>query len=333
MAGRMEILRWIQTNAPTYAATWLHKGQFIAAGTEKGAVLFDLTGRRLLSYPPTDVPVPVHQLAASDVPRGQRDNNGSPVPLGTLFVGTRQGWVVRLSLTRKKEKSEFEVPEVRKLYQATNDLHTLSLAADANLLAVGHLAPGLAVLDTNGKIIWRRHPDDDNATNGRVWTVALDSTGDVLYVGSAGAETNVLAALDAQAGDTLAYRHYSDGERVTGLTVLPKGRGVAAIIAEDMYSSRLEIYPRSLDAPLWERAFYEQVTALAADVKRPLLALSVGYEGQVTLMNPLTGEELAHVSLRALANDLAITNGQMLAAATDDGHLALIRYLPEEFSI
>ena len=69
MTGQIEILRWIRVDAPAYAVTWLHKGQYAAVGTEEGLSLFDLTGRQLLAYPPESVDkqaVPIHQLVAAD---------------------------------------------------------------------------------------------------------------------------------------------------------------------------------------------------------------------------------------------------------------------------
>ncbi len=331
MSGQLEILRWIRVGHPAYAVTWLHKGQYAAAGTEVGLSLFDLTGRRLLAYPPDsgDRPVvPIHQLVAADA---IEENGDKVVCLGTIYVGARQGWLVKLSLSRQEDKVNYQVG---KLYQATNDLHTLSLSTESDLIAIGHLAPGLTVLDTDGEVIWHRHPDSDNATNGRVWSVSLDPSGDAMYIGSAGSETNVLASVNARTGRVLSHRYYENGERVTGLAALPEAGGVAVVVAEDMYSGRVEVYSPDLEDLRWERAFYDPVTTVAADTTRPFLVISVGHEGRIMLIDTSTEALLSpEVSLKTLVNDIAIINGQMIAAATDDGHLVIVRYLPEEFSI
>jgi len=318
MAGRLEIRQWIQMNQPAHAVTLSGDGQYIAAGLEQGVAVFNVTGHRLCTYPPGDTPIPVHQLAATP-------------DLGQLYVGARQGWLVRLDLEREEEAFHFRA---QTLYQTDNDLHTFALAADGQYIAVGHLSPGLALMQTDGRLLWRRHPDDGTATEEQTWAVALDAEGDTLYAGSAGTGTNRLAALDARSGSSRAHRCLEAGVRATAVAALPGENGLAVVLAEDPYTGRLVAYDAGLADLVWERTFDEPVTALATDREQPILAVGVGYEGQIALVDAQTGRMLASdLALKSVVNGLAIAQGRFLAAATQDGQLALIRYLFEEFRL
>jgi len=315
MSGNLEIRRWARIGCPAFAVAQSQDGQYIAVGSEQGVHIFDSTGANLLTFPPTDTPLPVHQLAAAP-------------DLAQIYVGARQGQLVRLDLERTKEGFDCDArPLLRE--PDDNDLHTLALSA--NVIAVGHLAPALTLLQTDGELLWRRHPRDGTATEGRLWSVALDEKARTLYLGSAGTGTNRLAALDI---NSRAPRgHCSVEARITALVPLAAGRGVAAVLAQDVYSSRLVAFDNRMEAPLWEHTFDGPVTALATDAQAPLLVAGVGYEGQATLIDTDSGHIVASQTLKSVVNGLALTQGRFVAAATQDGNLALLRHLPEEFRL
>lgn len=312
MNRRLEIRQWVPVKYPAYAVAMSGDGQYIAVGTEQGAAIYNSIGRQLLDFPPSGLPMPVHQLAA--------------IPdMGQVYIGAREGQLIRLDLQR--EGSTFR-SRAHPLYHANNDLNTIALSAKGQFVAVGHLSPGLALLDADGHIVWRRHPDDGTATEGQIWHVALGADDRALYVGSGGTGTNHLAAIEISSG---ALRAYCDMEtRVTGVAVLAGDDGVAAALEGESYTSRVLAYDADLEDVRWEHTFDEPVTALTGDAQHPLLAVAVGYEGEVTLVDAKSGRILAAERATSVVNDLSIARGRFLAAATQDGHLALMRYLSEE---
>lgn len=316
MGGRLEISHWVSLNNPVYDVAMTGDGQFIAAGAEQGVSIFNPTGECLLVYPPAGYqPIPVRQLAVA-------------ANMARLYIGARQGWVIRLDLEQTKEGLKFR-PQL--LYEAKTDLNTLSLSANEQLLAVGHLGPAISLLRSDGQLLWRRHPADGTATEGKTWTVALDPVGENLYIASAGSTTNYLVKLAANQGTPLAYR--LDQVRLTGVAVLPAEAGVVIAQVEAFETGRLIVYTPDLTDIIWERSFDEPITAIAIDRSSSLLAVGSGFEGQITLIHTPTGQEKATKTLKAVVNGLALVQGNTLAAALQDGHLALIRYIPDEFRL
>lgn len=317
MSRDLEIRRWIQIGQRAYAVTLSSDGQYIAVGSEQGVAVFNKTGRCLLTHPPASTPLPVHQLGATP-------------DLTHLYVGARQGWLIRLDLEREEDAFHCRA---HSLYQADSDLHTLSLSIDDQLIAVGHLSPALTLLRTDGHLLWRCHPDDGTATEGQLWAVALDANGSTLYVGSAGMGTNRLAALDARSGSPTAHCYLEPGTKATSLAVLPDGKGVAVVLAPDIYTGCLVAYDPGLTDLQWERTFDEPITALTSDHQQPLLAVGVGYEGEVMVIDGQNGRIMAAEQTRSVVNGLALTQGRSLAAVTQDKNLVLMHYLPEEFRL
>ena len=309
MHGRLEPLRSIRIGQPVYAVALSGDGQYMATGSEEGLALYDVLGNCRLAYPATRYPLPVSLVAM--VPDMSR-----------LLVGTREGALHRLEV---KRKGAGFTARARTLYQTLNDLNSLALAADGQIIALGHLSPALTVLQTDGNVLWRRHPDDRNATRSQMWSVALDTKGDTLYVGSASTGTNVLAALDACTGAPHASQQL-DG-RIVRLASLATSGGVVAVLTAGRYEYQVVAYQPDLQDVLWERDFDEPVTALAADPQHDLLAISVGYEGRIMLLQATSGQVLAaDQALHSLVNGLAVTNGSRLAAGTQDGHVAWLYY-------
>ncbi|MCA9873118.1 MAG: hypothetical protein KC441_05670 [Anaerolineales bacterium] len=309
MDPHLEITRAIRIGKPgepAYAVAQSANGQYTAVTNETGLTLFDAGGTVRLRYPPQAWPI--HLVTA-------------PGDFSYLLVGTRRGGLTRLNLLREGET--FQSRE-QVLYFADNDLNTLSLSSERELLGVGHYGPALAVLDIEGQTLWRRHPDSGNATNGQFWSVALDEVGHRLYIASAGPGTNQLAVLEADSGVWQNGRSL-DG-RITRMTTLPQNRGVV-IVLNDGYSYWLQVYDSSLDDLLWENEYGDPVTAVASDRSQALLAIATGYQGNVTLMNAETGAALTEpLPTQSYVNDIAMSRGSSITAVTEDGSLYLIRY-------
>lgn len=312
MTGRLDP-HWIRLDQLAYAASLSGDGQYVAVGHEQGLSLYHKTGQLLLTYPPVSQPVHLVSLAPD---------------LSRVYLATRLGMLVRLDLTHQNGKITF-APHV--LYQAANDLHSLAAAYPADLLAVGHLLPALALLDTKADVLWRLHAESGNATDGQVWSVALDKDGQILYVGSAGAGTNRVLALEARNKARLNRIKLDPGTRVTALAAFPGG--VAITMADGPYQSRLSVYKAALGRLCWEVSFDEPLTALAADSAQPLLAVAIGYEGHVRLLDANNGQLLAEEPVRSVVNGLTLVGGRWLAAANQDGTLALLTYQAEEFDL
>ena len=315
MSHRLDIQKWIRLNTPVYATAVSKNGQYVVAGTERGMGIYDGDGRELMRYPPVPTPLPVMQLALDP-------------DMGHLVIGVRQGNLLRLDL--QLQGGQFTFQE-RTIYWSQNDLHSLSARGDK--LAVGHLSPGLAVLRNDGTQLWRRHPDQGSATEGRVWSVAIDKMGKTVYAGSSKTDMrNELAAFDVRKGAMRDGRRYVDG-RITKLVVLQPGKGedrdgdVAVVLTDEYGESRLLVYDSHLQSLIWERDFEDAITAIAADSEHSTLVVSVGYDGRLHMLDINTGESAAPVlPLNTLVNDLAIQDGRYISAATENGHLVLLSY-------
>ncbi|MBN1180133.1 MAG: PQQ-binding-like beta-propeller repeat protein [Anaerolineae bacterium] len=276
--------------------------------------VLDATGRELLVYPPADWHMPVRRIIGS-------------AGFDQLYVAAREGMVIRLALERSEEALSYKAQTI---YEA-KDIHTISLSAQSQLLAVGHLGPGLAVLRTDGEVLWRRHPDEGNATEARLWSVALDAGGEYLYVGSATSGTNRLAALEPRSASVCAYQ-YVEG-MITRVTVLPNTHAVAVTVNTPS-SRRLVVYTAALDDVIWERSFDVPVTALTADAEQPLLFAGVGYGGEIAAIDAHTGRTLASgVVLKSTINELAVAQAHTLVAACQNGQVAFVDYISQEFHL
>jgi hypothetical protein len=314
MGGRLEIRKFISLRQPVFATALSDDGQFIVGGMESHLAVFDVTGQELLRHPRANSAVPMHRVALAG-------------GMNALYAATRDGRLARLELTR--EADAFRAQAVSVLYTAENDLHSLALCGDR--LAVGHLGPGLALLSARGQVVWRLHPSEGNATEGQVWSVAFDPSGETLYVGSAGLGENALAALDPEACAIKAHTYVAG--LVSQLAALPDGRGVAAALMEPRADTRLALYGPDLTAPRWQCSFERPITAMAADPKAPVLVIACGFEGDVVVIDLRRNEIVGDARLKTTVNALAISQGRALVAGTSDGDLVLMRYLPEGFRL
>lgn len=311
MKGRMEIRRWIRVGQPVYAVALSENGQFAAAGLENGIAIFNVDGERRFAYSIGALATAVHQLVTTG-------------DLSQIYLLTRVGRLIRLDLDR--DPDGFRARE-HVLYQEASDLHTLALAEEGEVLAIGHLSSALSVLQTDGQLSWRFHAHDGTATEEQLWVTALHPSGDRLYIGSAGSETNILAVLDSRTGQQQAA-HYTSA-RITAMTASAQHAAVIAVLADDFYTGRLAAFSDDLSTIVWEQEFDEPITALMADRQGELVAVGVGYEGQVMLLDTRNGDRMADpIVLKSGVSALAIANGRWLAVATQNDNLALIRFLP-----
>jgi hypothetical protein len=303
--GQLEIRRAIQTFQPTYAVTQSADGRYFAVGLEDGVAIYSLGGEQLVFH---RLDMPVHQVVATP-------------DFTQVFLATRGGDVVRLALS--PAESGFEA-DATSMYETVNDLYTLALAPQTGNLGVGRLSFALAMLHSDGDLAWEQC-DDRFAAEGSTWSVAFDSDGERLYVGSAGSSTNRLGVLSASSGEKI--HHLSFSMPVTYLAGLPNGQGVALALNEGFYLVRLVAYDEDLEMTLWEHEFDQPITALSADPQEPVLAVAVGYDGHVMLLDAQQGQILGEKAVRSTVNDLSLIKGRLVAAVTQDKHLIRLRYL------
>jgi outer membrane protein assembly factor BamB len=324
MAGRLEVRRWLRLGAPLYAVALSSDGQFVAVGSEKGPLLFNVAGEMVLAPSAHQIALPVRQVALSPA-------------ADCLSVGTRTGKVLQLALERSD--GQFAVRQVESLYTANNDIHTMSVSDDQQWIAVGHLSPALSVLNAEGQIQWRRHSDDGTATEGDNWSVAIDFTGQSMYVGSAGAGSNRLAAIGLTDQRLYGSRYLAPGLRATALAALNDGMVVVQTDSASIDSELVKFTPDLSDL-VWRFAPEDTVTALATPTgdaakaaTAALAAVACGYEGRVMLLDAGNGAIMAETTLRVGVNALALAQGRVVAAVTQDDALALLHYVPEEFRL
>lgn len=320
MSAQLEIRRIFNVEKPAYAVRLSADGQYLAIGTERGFLLFNRVGERLLTYPNWEQALPIRRLALSP-------------ELQQVYLGTRQGVVIALDLSRENDKKEFRFTP-RAIYECPNDLFDLVFEPQANVLAIGHLGPALSLISTEGRIIRRWHPDDGTATSGRTWSVSLEPDGDVLYAGSANEGTNRLTTLTVS--PPIALRKnilFPPGQRITKLTALRKNEGVAAAIVEDIYSTALQVYDGDL-RERWSIALDEYPTALVCDRLHPYLVCATGYLGRIQIFDVSNGKSLCNeVTVNSMVNDLSIVQGRWISAVTEDGTVYLMEFLTGEVSL
>lgn len=363
MADQLYTKQWIRTHQAAYTTVLLAQGQYIAVGTEQGIEIFDTTGKRRLDYPTVGRPLPILQLAID------QEKERTQETIGPLYAATRTGQLIRLELRREPKEQQSQLHSAaftiaadsqnlerdpdewqfqlhpRQLYGSRHETlfedfdpqqpggieyNWRSLSAATDLLAIGHLGPALELLDSDGHLLGRRHPKEGTATvvEGKAWSVALNAQGTVLYAGSAHQGINRVATLNTHTFDFGPYRLLEEGQRVATLAALPQDQGIAVALVEEMSVGRVVVYNPELE-PVWDYEFEEPITALTVDPQEPLLAVGVGYAGQIVVMDPRDGRILASdLYLMTMVNDLDMRNGQILAAATEDGHAALIHYQP-----
>lgn len=310
MTGRLDLRRWIQVYHEAYAVAQSDDGRYVAVGTEKGAAIFSLSGHRLAEYPVGGGEMPVHRMCAS-------------LDLAYLVLSTRLGEVIYLDL--EAVDGRFQIEKEKKLYSNECDIHTLAFSLTSEWIAIGHLSFALTVFDLEGEILWQQQ-DRGAAALGTTWSVASHPSSDLLYAGCAGGSTTWLVALDGSSGKVRSQRE-CEGP-VTAVAVLPDRSGVVTLSTGEYYAANLTAYDPDLGEILWKQEMDGPATALAADVSEPLLAVGAGHEGYIRLFNASTGALLASEPVRALINGLSIVQGKFLAAVTQDGNVALLRYLP-----
>lgn len=299
-------------------------GQFVAVGSETGPLLFNAAGEAILARSAHQIALPVRQVALS--PSGDR-----------LYLAARTGEVMQLDLERFDGR--VTVQQAQSFYKASNDIHCMSVSTDQQWIAVGHLSPALTVLSGEGKVHWRRHPDDGTATEGDNWSVAIDSANQSMYVGSAGTGSNRLAVIGLSDRRLYGSRYLAPGLRATALAALEDGAVVVQTDSVSFDSEVVKLTP-DLSEPVWRFAAEDTVTAIAtpegdADTAETatLVAVACGYEGKVVLLDAHSGVVMAETTLRTGINALALAQGRVVAAVTHDDTLALLHYVPEEFRL
>lgn len=303
---------------PAHAVALSKGGQYLVAGLEQRVAIYaPTTGTCLFAYPP-DKPAAVafHCLVASE-------------DLKHIVIANRLGSLVYFRRDTLVDGFQLVTSNgVRLPYDAAhNDIHSLALDEHQKRIALGHLGHALSVLKiiedvgvSQDPVLWRRHPDDGSGTSGAFWTVALDATNETLYAGGSRFDVNKIVSLHAASGDIQAHRN--EEARITRLVVMSYGTGVVAALRDSSNQYHIRAYNKTLKNVLWEHTFDTPVTAMAADRHEPRIVISVGYDGHIMLFDSRSGDIVQQgLSLKSRVNGLAITNGSMIAAATQGGTL------------
>lgn len=305
------IARWLNVGAPVHAIALSGDGVHLLIGAEHGLFMMDRWGHFRFRYSQPDLSF-VAVALAPDLSLGVAAQR-----TGELLL-SETAW-----LALDKEARDWQEP----IRVEPNDIHTLSCAPQAGIIAVGHLGPALTVIDLAGHQRWRRHPNDHNPTDGRTWSVALNPDATTLYVGSCGSARHLLAALDAATGAPQVGVRPTQG--VSALATLPSPLAVAAIL-NDSYEGRVVAYQTDLRHSAWEYVCEpgERATTIVTNLEAGLLAIGTN-AGSVSLLSALSGRLLARIdALDSTVHSLAIAGGRYLAAGLEDGQIAYLEYTP-----
>lgn len=337
----LEVRREIQLNVPVSDIALSGNGQYVAVATENGLSVYSSFNADCFLKHPADQKLPLLKVAVTS-------------SMGTIYIVTREGTIARINVLNKAS-NKWDV-EVGRFFEAVinvknrdgeerqvYDLYGLSLSSNGDMLAIGHHSPGLTVLDTAGEYgatLWQRHKNTGNATDGQGWSVDFSPIETQLYIASSGVGHNRVALMDASQRSVLSGTMVDDGVQVTAISVLPNQMGVATVQTQGRNQYRLVVYDKVLEKILWEKSFYQPITSMAANREsltprnapegNVLLAVSLGVEGKVMVLNALTGQVLSELVLRTLVNALDFVQGAVLAAATQDGSIFTISYISSD---
>lgn len=336
MAGEIDVTRWIRIGAPIHAVALSGDGRHILVASDQELCLVDPFGHVRFRYRAPDSEESRFHLA--DMTAG----------MDVVLAAVRHGKLFCTDLETGKRGAPVWPVEG---FLARGDLFDLSLSADGLLLAIGHLGPAVTVLNLKSLVdwirdderqrrakvsfqdllVWRQHPDDRNQTDAQVWAVALDAKGEVLYAGSSGPSSSILAALESRTGRPRGYLR-PDG-KVTRVAALDAPAGVVAVVTDGSYTHTLVCYSPQLDVR-WQRSFDGHITALATNRSGGMVCVGSGWSGQIDLLDARTGEIVAtYPALNSLNTCLAMADGRYLAAGTEEGHLAYLQFSAEEFRL
>lgn len=325
----LTIARWMRLGAPVHAVALSGDGRHVLVGTEHDLRLLDRWGNEHFrrSQPPApgtvvepDMPFSLVALAPD---------------LSLGLAALRAGELYRMDFAWQGDTVSVHWQQ-EPIRVEPNDLYSLSLAPEAEVIALGHLGPALTVLDTQGRQRWRRHPQDHNPTDGKTWAVALSPDGETLYVGSSGAARHLLAALDSSTGALKAGQR--PAQRVTALAPLPAPLAVAAVHS-DVNECRLVAYVPDLREESWQYAvgMGARITALVSDPVEDLVAIGSN-TGHVVLLQASSGAYLAQDdTLGSAVLSLSVADGRYLVAGLQNGQMFYLEYTPavleEEFEL
>lgn len=305
-------------SAPVHAVALSGDGRHIFVGFEYGFRVVDRWGNFRFAHTPDGEEMAYNLVAMAAV-----GNWGVAVQ--------RSGNLHRFDVAYQAEEPEitFNEHEFRK---EPNDVHSLSLAAEQHLTAVGHYGPALTVIDARGQQRWRRHPYDRNPTDGQTWAVAFNAQADGLYVGCSSAARPLLALLDAQTGAVRQGVRLE--QRVIALAALPSPLSVAVIL-NDSDGSQLAGYADDLHAPVWTFASssWERLTALAVDLQAGLVVVGSN-TGAIYVLDSNTGAlQASNDTLHATVLSVAIAMGRYIAAGLQEDSVAYLEYIPPQEDI
>lgn len=308
--------RLLRTGSTVRSVSLGETGQDVLVGTERDLRLYNTTtGESLFWYaqPNTDLGF----ISAEMWGEGEQG-----------YTLQRSGELLRIDCPRRKDGRGVDA-SITRLRHEIHDLFTLSIAPQAGLIAIGHFGPAITVLNEEGELVWRRHPDDHNATSARTWSVAFSSDSSTLYAGSSGVERNGLALFDATSGES------KGGIRAAGAITAIAGPAAPLKIATVVNmadTSAVIAYADDLRHPAWEfrQANNHRMTALAADQETGYVVVGTA-QGWLYVLDGQQGTIVAATDeCKSVVMDVAIVGGRYVAAGLENGEVALLE-LEAEF--
>lgn len=312
MQGSLDVVRLIRIGAPVHAVSMCVGGSHILVGTDGELALYTRHGDTPFRYADQTGELAFHLVRLAP-------------DLRSALAVQRSGKTMKLAISGRGADQVVDIHELR---WDANDIYHLSWHSGSGRIALGHYGPALTVMNESGSMQWRRHPHDGNATNGRLWSVALDGNGDRLYVGAAGASTNLLAAVDAASG--LIGARTQLPARITQLAALPAPHAVAAILNTADHSV-VAAFDGLLNAPVWECPADdgEAFTCLESAPHAGSVVVTSS-TGAVRILSAQSGETLAPplVLESAILSVTVTPDGRQIGVGLTDGRVALLVFTP-----
>lgn len=334
----MRLSRFHRVGAPAHAVALSGDGELLLIGTEQGLRLVDREGR-------TRYRLGQHGAAFNAVALAPKLDAG--------LAMERAGRLFQLKFQPEPEAAAGGLMRVAAtgIWEQRDDLYSLDFAPQAGedgLIALGHHALGLTVLDGRGQLLWRLGPREGLGTARRTWHATISPEGRTIYATALNARMDLsglgsrktvdprteIMAIDAAVGKP-ARTTEVDG-RVTLLAGLPQPLGVVAVTQRHSAAGQrceLVAFADGLTKVAWSLACPPDTTITAAAGAPSQGVLIVGTNrGELLRVGALTGRILARYDLLYASTVLsvAVAESGEVAAGLANGHVAFLERAPHE---
>ncbi len=330
MINPLRLSRFHSLGGPVHAVALSGDGDHLLVGSEHGLQLLDRRGN-------VQCRLERHGAAFSRVGLSPRLDAGIALE--------RAGRLYRLDFRREASDNPHDQLRVAAvgIWEQQDDLYSLDFAPQAGaeregLIALGHHALGLTLLDGRGQLLWRLGPQEGTAGARRTWHATISPDCRTIYaaaLGGAAPRTGEIVAIDAALGKP--GKSIVMAGRVTLLASLPAPLAVAAVIhtaaghdtEASPGSSRLVGLDAGLRGTAWSLACPPGVTitALQAVPGRPVLVAGTN-TGELWQIGAFTGRVTARCDLLFASTVLSVAvaaTGE-IAAGLANGRVAFLEH-------